>query len=348
MKKNGFVFIESVVVLVVVALSLAMLISSYSLITRKTKEKEYYNKASDKYLLYSISNLGTNDNCNYSIECTVGGSTFKDSSRKITFRADLDGPFACNLSKLGKIVYKCDEVFRQMNIVHIYVVENIVNDLNDRSTDNTANKKGSIHFYDSGTLEYMKSLKKCNDLNYSPKNPTCNDPISYMIGVFEKENGELHYASIELEVPKRNGWALLNSTTPLINQHWVYYINSVPITGLQKLRLGSRGNVSMHYFYFDESGRMQIGWVYYDGAYHLFSPIDSDGNGDLDGRRIQSMTDSRIKVTVNGNKDFWLDNLGACYTRQTGNYPCTASDVSTPATTITKPSTYSCNGDECY
>ena len=37
MKKDGFVFVESIVVLVVVALSLAMLISSYSLVTRKTK-----------------------------------------------------------------------------------------------------------------------------------------------------------------------------------------------------------------------------------------------------------------------------------------------------------------------
>ena len=65
MNKKGFVFVESIVVLVVVALSLAMMISSYSLVSRKTKEKEYYNRASDKYLLYSISNLATDDKCNY-------------------------------------------------------------------------------------------------------------------------------------------------------------------------------------------------------------------------------------------------------------------------------------------
>ena len=69
MKKDGFVFVESVVVLVVVALSLAMLISSYSLVTRKTKEKERYDKTSDKYLVYVLSKLGTDDVCNYSIGC---------------------------------------------------------------------------------------------------------------------------------------------------------------------------------------------------------------------------------------------------------------------------------------
>ena len=70
MKKKGFVFVESIVVLMVVALSLTVLISSYSLVTRKTKEKEHYDKASDKYLLYAISKLGTDDKCNYSISCT--------------------------------------------------------------------------------------------------------------------------------------------------------------------------------------------------------------------------------------------------------------------------------------
>ncbi len=189
MKKNGFVFIESIVVLVVVALSLAMLTSSYSLVKRKTQEKEYYNKASDKYLLYSISNLGTDDACNYAKECpSLGGGTFKEDSL-ITFRADIDGEYACSSSKLGKILYDCNAVFNEMNIVHIYVVENVLEDLYDSS---------SISFYDNGTLEFMKSLKKCNDVDFKKNSKTCSDPIKYMIGVFERGNGEYHYAAIEI------------------------------------------------------------------------------------------------------------------------------------------------------
>lgn len=186
MKKNGFVFIESIVVLVVVALSLAMLTSSYSLVKRKTQEKEYYNKASDKYLLYSISNLGTDDACNYAKECpSLGGDTFKEGSN-ITFRADIDN---CPTSKLGKIVYDCNAVFNEMHIVHIYVVENVLEDLYDDK---------SISFYDNGTLEFMKSLKKCNDVDFKKNTRKCNDPIKYMIGVFERGNGEYHYAAIEI------------------------------------------------------------------------------------------------------------------------------------------------------
>ena len=42
MKKEGFVFLESVVVLVVVMLALTMLLLTYSLISRRTEEKGTY------------------------------------------------------------------------------------------------------------------------------------------------------------------------------------------------------------------------------------------------------------------------------------------------------------------
>ena len=61
MKKNGFVFLESIVVLVVTMLALTLLLISYSLITRKAKEKEEYDRTSDKYLIYNLSNFGTTD-----------------------------------------------------------------------------------------------------------------------------------------------------------------------------------------------------------------------------------------------------------------------------------------------
>jgi len=199
MKKNGFVFVESIVVLVVVALSLSMLISSYSLVSRKTKEKENYDKASDKYLLYAISNLGTDDTCNYGIKCNnltgISAETFKDNNY-ISFRADTTGKYACGGTKIGQIMYDCNSVFEEMNLVHLYVVENIVNDIY-QSCD-ASNPKCAINFYDSGTIEYMKSLKKCNDENFNTKSTSCDNPVRYMIGVFEKGNGEYQYASIEI------------------------------------------------------------------------------------------------------------------------------------------------------
>ena len=50
MKKDGFVFVESVTVLIVVALSLNMSLSSYELLSSKSKQRKSYDLASDKYL----------------------------------------------------------------------------------------------------------------------------------------------------------------------------------------------------------------------------------------------------------------------------------------------------------
>ena len=207
MKKNGFVFVESVVVLVVVALSLSMLISSYSLVSRKTKEKEKYDKTSDKYLVYVLSKLGTDEICNYSIGCT--GLSHKG----ISFRADSEvtSTYNCGTTKMGELLYDCNQVFEDMGLVHVYVIENVRNELNDLNA--AGNPKGAgelkaVEKYDNGTIEYMKTLKKCNDLNTIDENGNfinnntdtakCNDPITYMIGVFERGNGDYYYASIEL------------------------------------------------------------------------------------------------------------------------------------------------------
>ena len=185
MKKNGFVFIESIVVLVVVALSLAMMISSYSLVSRKTKEKEYYNKASDKYLLYSVSSVGTDDNCNYGIKCS--GET------KINFHATGG---SCSSTKLGKIMYQCEKVFEDLNISDIYVVDNIIYEL--KNNYNVKELSGDL-YYKNGVLEYMKTLRKCND-NYdtSYNNSGYASSVKYMIGVFKRGNNDYYYAAIEL------------------------------------------------------------------------------------------------------------------------------------------------------
>lgn len=196
MNKKGFVFVESIVVLVVVALSLAMLLSSYSLVQRKTKEKEFYDKSSDKYLLYAISDLGTSDTCSYSIRCK-NGDTYEDT---INFRADVDyynkngheNEFYCKKTKLGRILYSCEDVLRSMQVRSIYVVKDVSSAL--RSSSATS-------IYDNGVIEYMKTLKKCNDENTTgtaKRNNSCAYPIAYMIGVFDRGNNDLYYASINL------------------------------------------------------------------------------------------------------------------------------------------------------
>ena len=65
MKKDGFVFVESVTVLIVVALSLTMSLSSYELLSSKSKQRKYYDLASDKYLLWTLNELGNKTGSSY-------------------------------------------------------------------------------------------------------------------------------------------------------------------------------------------------------------------------------------------------------------------------------------------
>ena len=43
MNKKGFVFLETIIILVLVTLSLTTMLSSYTLITSKSREKEFYD-----------------------------------------------------------------------------------------------------------------------------------------------------------------------------------------------------------------------------------------------------------------------------------------------------------------
>ncbi len=402
MKKNGFVFVESIVVLMVVALSVAMFMSSYSLMSRKVKEKENYDKASDKYLLYSIANLGTDSKCNYGIDCDEEGK------RDTEFAASASN---CKFTKMGGILYDCTQVFEDLDIKYIYVVKNVRNTLNDykRNKDGQAldcsgnvidrdknpeakgckitdNSQKAVNIYDNGAIEYMKTLKKCNDenvyigegenqvyVNRNKESDICANPIMYMIGVFNRGN-KLYYASIDISGNVKyeetirdikSGWVCDNCSvaSSVYNQEWKYYINNLTVKGLNKLSTGNSSTSNKYYYYFDPStGIMITGWVYYDGNYHLFSPIDydkHDNQGALDGRRIQSMSSSeRISVTLKNNsgntKQFFLDNMGTCYMTQTGGSTCTQTDISEftgdKITSIDFGSysgCYSCNGDEC-
>ncbi len=77
----------------------------------------------------------------------------------------------------------CSQVFTDNNLVYYIITYNLYNDLSTGATTR----------YDSGTIEYMKTLKKCDDNTTG----TCNNPIGYFIGVFYR-NGKYYYASLKL------------------------------------------------------------------------------------------------------------------------------------------------------
>ena len=57
MRKKGFIFLETISILMVVALSLTILLASYTLVYTKAKQHKYYDLPRDLYTLYAVANL---------------------------------------------------------------------------------------------------------------------------------------------------------------------------------------------------------------------------------------------------------------------------------------------------
>lgn len=241
--KKGFVFIETIIVLMIVTMSLTLLFASYTLIKTKSMEKENYDKISDKYLLYAISNLGTNATYNYGTIADNGylaltpkncdkyenimhilsaekfeGKDCKDyvfekcdsatGTKKTNcdicqgyyniFSPKAEKKVQINTSSFEKIetpVSNCQKIFTELNVVHLYVIPDVTDALR---------AKNATKIYDNGTINYLKTLKKCYDKDYASQGglvkdeaETCNDSVRYLVGVFYRY-GEYFFASIEI------------------------------------------------------------------------------------------------------------------------------------------------------
>ena len=256
--KKGFVFLETIIVLTVVTLSLTILLTSYTLITTKAKERENYDRVSDKYLLYTFSNLGTNTTYNYkniankgylkltpetctnyqpvqlnegdfntesdnfgtatvfkitadgvqtidpNINCSSNSNhvscMFFHIFDKDETKVDIDG----STSASEITASACETVMNNLNLKYIYVIPNIQEALES---------KLATTIFDVGTLNYIKTLRKCYNTDIYTSvdqygnvivndkevvgSKVCANPVQYLVGVFLR-NSEYYFAAIEL------------------------------------------------------------------------------------------------------------------------------------------------------
>ena len=148
MKKNGFIFMESLTVLIVTLLATTLLLSSYSLYVRKAKEKESYELPSDRYQLFNIATLGK-----------TGTITRQDGPGFIANRRAYNAstnPYGCEGTPIANRLSNCRQVFIDNNLVYYILIYDIVEELS--KTDVTTK-------YDSGTIEYLKTLRKYSKEN---------------------------------------------------------------------------------------------------------------------------------------------------------------------------------------
>lgn len=178
MKKDGFIFMESLTVLIVVLLATTMLLSSYSLFVRKSKEKENYNFPSDRYLLFNIARLNADEDEYYSYGNYI-------ANRRA---ASATNPNSCENTPMKDRLNDCKQVFKDNDLVYFIVIKDIKQEL--KRTDITS-------VYDSGTIEYLKTLKRNLSSNYTSADGTQVTSEGYIVGVFYK-NSTYRYASIPL------------------------------------------------------------------------------------------------------------------------------------------------------
>lgn len=236
MKKNGFVFLETIIILMLVTMTLTIMLISYTIISTKVKEKEYYDRVSDKYILHTISQLGTTSSINYSViadyiatESQGAAVNTVDRLGIMKIDGETDGCLSLCQGTLTKNSDKtfckifgnttnyvtsittssydkeinnignCTAVFSNLNLKYIY----IINDIEYLLSQDLATE-----VLDNGTIEYIKTLKKCYNSIYTTTtgdevvvldkpNERCSNPIQYMVGVFFR-NYDYYYASIEL------------------------------------------------------------------------------------------------------------------------------------------------------
>ena len=166
--KKGFIFIETIVVLMVVILSLTMLLSSYSLVVRRNNINKYYNRPNEVYALYYIIKLGTTDTNNYISPLTefyVNSST-------------------CS-SVMGSYLSDCGTVLSDMNIQYLGIINSVSEELDNPSR------------YSNGVIEFLKHMQK-EESTLTDEGTYVTNTIHYAIGVF-KINNKYYYASVPID-----------------------------------------------------------------------------------------------------------------------------------------------------
>ena len=168
--KKGFVFLESVIVLVVVALALTGFMTTYRVLSNNAERRETYDKTSDKYLLYAISSLGTDGNNNLT---TCG------SSDNVSFNVNKDNAYDRCFKSFYKSSADVERMFNETGLVYLYYIR----DISSALLSNASTGYSPTKYFDNGVIEYIKTL-----------DTTKSD---YLIGVFRRSD-KYYYSSINL------------------------------------------------------------------------------------------------------------------------------------------------------
>lgn len=167
MNKKGFIFLETISILMVVALSLITLLASYTVVYTKAKQHKYYDQPRDLYTLYSVANL-------------IDTGNLPNGIIKVSNSNSCEDTIISTLVRKGE----CGRFMNDLNMTTFAVIDDINVELHKKTKDT---------LFDNVTLEYLKTLPRC----YEDKCTESSAGRKYLLGVFKRE-GKYYYASIEI------------------------------------------------------------------------------------------------------------------------------------------------------
>ena len=156
--KNGFIFMETIVVISVLSITLLLLFASYSYILRKSRTKKMFDTTETIYKTYyvkqvidnyKVTNNGTGIGIEYYIKTHLSGAN--PECKQIATS------YICDLSSTD---YKGD----LYQIKHIFEIDKFYY-LNPNTVINANNSNDILNNFDATTIDYIKNLGTGVDSN---------------------------------------------------------------------------------------------------------------------------------------------------------------------------------------
>lgn len=150
MKKNGFVFMETIVVISVLSITLLMLFASYSYILRKSREKNTFDTTESIYKTYYVKNVIDNykaQNGGTGLGILYYVNNNSECTRK-SFGADYS--YTCDLSKDNYEGY-LKQIKKAFEVSKVYY-------LNPNKIVRSKDANAWLNTFDATTIDYIRDI----------------------------------------------------------------------------------------------------------------------------------------------------------------------------------------------
>lgn len=147
-KKNGFVFMETIVVISILSITLLILFSSYAYILRKSRERNTFNTTETIYKTYYVKQII--DSMKPSVYSGSGIQYYIENHSTICKKMDSYNSYVCDLSSEA---YNGDlvQIKRAFEVEKFYLV-------NPYEVKHAANKNDWLNQFDATTIDYINDI----------------------------------------------------------------------------------------------------------------------------------------------------------------------------------------------